>query len=97
MFIESGRVTPNDLPDSFARFFDTKIKDLLNSVGIDEDVYNGKKLVIAKNSMFMESEPIKDCVLSIKSKNSEGYDRIIQRILRDGLEYLLPPLTNCLN
>ena len=43
--------------------------------------------------MFMDSLSIKDCALSLKSKNAEGYDRIPQRILRDGLEYLLPPLT----
>ena len=30
-----------------------------------------------------------DCILSLKIKNSEGFDRIPQRILVDGLEYLI--------
>jgi hypothetical protein len=30
------------VPNPFARFFDTKIMDILNTVSIDEDVYNGK-------------------------------------------------------
>ena len=94
MFGEGGvRVPENDLPDSFARFFDKKVKDIITSVSIDEDVYNGKELINANNSMFMDCLSIKNCVLSLKSKNAEGYDRIPQRILRDGLEHLLPPLT----
>jgi hypothetical protein len=43
--------------------------------------------------MFMDCLSIKNCVLSLKSNNAEGYDMIPQRILRDGLEHLLPPLT----
>ena len=94
MFVESGISVPDhDLPDTFARFFDKKVKDILTSVSIDEEVYNGKELINANSTMFMDSQSIKECVLSLKLKNAEGYDRIPQRILRDGLEYLLQPLT----
>jgi hypothetical protein len=62
-------------------------------VSIDEEVYNGKELINANSTMFMDSQSIKECVLSLKLSNAEGYDRIPQRILRDRLEYLLQPLT----
>ena len=42
--------------------------------------------------MFMDSERIKECVKSLKIKNTEGYDRIPQRIIVDGLDSLDKPL-----
>ena len=42
--------------------------------------------------MFMSRHDIIRCMISIKIKNCEGYDRIPQRILVDGFEYLLDPL-----
>ena len=41
----------------------------------------------------MYSERIKECVKSLKIKNTEGYDRIPQRIIIDGLDSLGKPLT----
>ena len=35
--------------------------------------------------MFMDPDSIKECVISLKMKNPEGYDRIPQRILIDGV------------
>jgi hypothetical protein len=32
-------------------------------------------------------------MMTLKPKNSEGFDRIPQRVLRDGMDLLLPPLT----
>ena len=43
--------------------------------------------------MFMNSDDIMLCVKSIKIKNSEGYDRIPQRVLTEGITYFLAPLT----
>ena len=42
----------------------------------------------------MTCENIRRAALSIKMKNSEGDDRIPQRVLIDGIEILLGPLTN---
>ena len=39
--------------------------------------------------MFMDSNSVKDILTSLKIKNSEGYDRIPQRVLVDVAEYLL--------
>ena len=44
--------------------------------------------------MFMTRDNIRECVSEIKIKNTEGYDRIPQRILVDGVEQLLESLTN---
>ena len=36
---------------------------------------------------------IRTAILSLKLKNSEGYDRIPQRILLDGITLLIEPIT----
>ena len=38
--------------------------------------------------MFMDANSIRECILSLKIKNSEGYDRIPQRVLVDGVDRL---------
>jgi hypothetical protein len=47
--------------------------------------------------MFMSSKDILECLKSIKIKNCEGYDRIPQRILNDGADHLIAPLTGLFN
>ena len=42
--------------------------------------------------MFMTGERIIECIKSLKIKNTEGYDRIPQRIIIDGMEALSKPL-----
>jgi hypothetical protein len=37
---------------------------------------------------------VAECIKSLKIKNSEGFDRIPQRILIDGINPLLKPLTD---
>ena len=46
--------------------------------------------------MFMTSLNILECNDGLKLKNTEGYDRIPQRILIDGRESLIGPLTGLL-
>ena len=41
----------------------------------------------------MNKEAIFECLMSIKIKNTEGFDRIRQRILVDGCVNLIDPLT----
>ena len=60
---------------------------------VDPLVYNGKKKIDAGDFMFMPTSEVKKCLESIKIKNTEGYDRIPQRVLADGIEHLLPPFT----
>jgi hypothetical protein len=56
-------------------------------------VYNGDKKVNAINSFFMDRASVRECITSLKTKNSEGFDQIPQRVLVDGVDYLLDPLT----
>ena len=93
LYLEGTLVPNSEAPDTFASFFDNKIKKILQEVNIEEDVYNGKKMVHAIDKMFMDENSIKECMLTLKPKNSEGFDRIPQRVLLDGTEHLLQPLT----
>jgi hypothetical protein len=51
---------------------------VISETEIDDNVYNGTKLVNTTNSMFMDAESIRLCMLSLKPKNSAGFDRIPQ-------------------
>ena len=46
-----------------------------------------------ENKMFMDSVSVKEVLSSLKIKNAEGYDRIPQRVLVDGANYLIKLLT----
>ena len=56
---------------------------------MDKEVYNGAPKIQCQSSMFMDPDSIRECILSLKMKNTEGYDRIPQRILIDGVDCLL--------
>ena len=43
--------------------------------------------------MFMDQKSVKECILNLKIKNSEAFDRIPQRILREGIDVLQGPLS----
>ena len=45
----------------------------------------------------MGKNSILDCVSTLKTKNCEGYDRIPQRIIKDGINHLIRPLTYLFN
>ena len=47
----------------------------------------------ANDLMFMTELNVETCIKCIKIKNCEGYDRIPQRIIVDGLMHLLGPLS----
>ena len=49
--------------------------------------------MMVEDSMFMSTREVEACIKSIKIKNSEGYDRIPQRILVEGIKHLLAPLS----
>ena len=79
--------------DEFGKFFDAKVKNIVNSTITSPTVYNGKRKLNCNDEFFMTSADIIECLKSIKTKNCEGYDRIPQRILTDGAECLILPLT----
>ena len=86
---ENGIEIPREqLPDRFGTFFFNKVKNLTDTIHARDDVYNGKKKVESTNRMFMDLASVKECMLSLKIKNTEGFDRIPQRILVDGADVL---------
>ena len=48
--------------------------------------------VTPEERMFLDPLSIKECIMSLKIKNSEGFDRILQRILVDGYEQMTTAL-----
>ena len=90
---ESNIEIPRDmLPDRFASYFHNKIATLLEGVNIDENIHNGFNKVNCSESDFMDLESVISCMKSLKSKNSEGFDRIPQKVLVDGVDILSMPM-----
>jgi hypothetical protein len=40
----------------------------------------------------MDINSVRECILSLKLKNSEGFDRISQLVLIDGVDHLIKPI-----
>jgi hypothetical protein len=91
MFRANEEIKSDKLAETFASYFDKKVKDIVDSVSIDESVFNGNKRINAENNFFMNKNDVYECLKSLKCKNSEGFDRIPQRILLDGAEILIDP------
>ena len=90
----NGNAVPiKNISDVFADYFDSKIQSIVNETAIKSDVYNGKLKVISREKMFMLQDNVLECIKPIKIKNGDGHDRIPQRILLDGADYLIGPLT----
>ena len=91
-------IPAGNVADSFAGFFDKKIRDIVDEVSIDINVYNGKRKINECGSKnFMDPDSVKECILSLKIKNAEGFDRIPQRILVDGVDFLHVPISSLMN
>ena len=87
-------LTPKDqLPDTFANYFEKKVQTIVREQKIEDSVYNGKRKINCLNENFMNAVNLKNAVKSLKIKNCEGHDRIPQRVLIDGFEILEPHLT----
>ena len=97
MKLEGKLINNLDLSNSFAEYFDNKVKKIVESCRVDEEVYNGNCKVTCPSLNFMTLENISRAMKSIKVKNSEGFDRIPQRIFNEGLESLLHPVHRLFN
>ena len=89
MYLKGKEIQSNSLHDHIAQSFDKKIKDIISTLSVDDSIYNGKRMIIPQNKFFMGPAAILKCLTDLKGKNSEGYDRIPQRILCDGAEILV--------
>ena len=91
----NGIEIPKDnVAEAFAGFFDGKVRQLVLNSELDPNIYNGKQKIHCDNGFFMSREDTLDCVSTLKIKNCEGYDRIPQRVIKDGISHLIVPLSN---
>ena len=60
---------------------------------INRNVYNGSRKMEEEDSHFMSETEIMEAVLSLRMKNSEGYDRIPLRVIIDDIMVLLAPFS----
>lgn len=93
VFNNGIKIPEENVPDAVAAFFDNKVKSLVRESLIDPNIYNGRVKFLSMDKFFMGKEAILDCVGSLKIKNCEGYDRLPQRIFKDGINHLVNPLT----
>ena len=67
---------------------------MIAGANIDQYVYNGRLKMTVEDMNFMTRENEKVAMKEIKLKNSEGNDGIPQRILLEGIDQLIEPLTD---
>jgi hypothetical protein len=67
-----------EILNCFTNHFCNKIGNILNDVNINDDVYNGVKKVEALNKNSMDLQYVKECIASLKIKNTEGFNKIPQ-------------------
>jgi exonuclease III len=80
-------------PEAFSKYFKTKISTLEEGTTIDEEMWNGEKIINSESINFMTPERVEECLKNLKSKNCEGPDRLPLRILKDGATVLAKPLS----
>ncbi len=84
---ENGiKIANVNVPVVIAAFFGNKVERLAQNTSIDSDIHNGYRKICCNNSFFMNREDIIECVSTLKIKNSEGYNWIPQRIIKDGID-----------
>ena len=92
IFLDNVKISQNDAPEAFASHFESKINKIVEECRISNSVYNGRNKINVPDLNFMSEENILKVVKTLKVKNSEGHDRIPQRILIDGIDILRKPL-----
>ena len=97
MYINDKKVPENEIADCFATYFEDKVNNIVKTSRVDDAVYYGVRKLVAADSDFMSPLDIIECVKQLKIKNCEGYDRIPQRILIDGIDVLIKPLSHLFN
>ena len=93
MFKDGQKIDTAELPDAFLNYFKSKVDQITQESNIDPNVYNGRQKINACNFNFMNQINVMEAIQSIKFKNTEGYDPIPQRILVDGINFLLNPIS----
>ena len=68
MHLDNEKIEEEDIADAFADFFENKIKDLLEEISIDDEVYNGERKIHTTCYNFMTSPNIEEAIRSLKIK-----------------------------
>ena len=87
------QVPVNQLADSFASHFQSKVSTNVLKTKVNSSVYNGKCQLIVQNRNFMNYEDVKYCLNELSSKKCEGFDQIPVCALFDARAVLLNPLS----
>jgi hypothetical protein len=62
MYFNNTEIATRKLPDRIAKYIDDKIKSLLEVVEVDENVYNGREMLGAREKFFMDPDSVKECI-----------------------------------
>ena len=64
-------IDPDRVSESFAEFFDDKVKNIVNSCTIDDSVYNGRRIIHKSDDKnFINSDTCMEALRSIKIKKT---------------------------
>jgi hypothetical protein len=63
-------------PAAFSEYSKSKISVLEESMTIDEEIWNGEKIINSESLNFMTPERVENCLKNLKTKNCEGPDRM---------------------
>ena len=64
MNYNGNQITNAKISECFAEFFDKKVLGIVESIKVDQGVYNERRKIHAEGWMFMTSERIKECIKS---------------------------------
>ena len=68
MQVNGHPINPIELSETFACFFDEKVKSIVESCKVGNDVYNGKRKVHSTDKNFMTVENVNRAIKSVKIK-----------------------------
>ena len=94
LFLSGVEVPDSKIASAFGDYFVNKVNLITSSTLINPNVHNGHQKIFIPCEHGISINDVAECIKSLKIKNSEGFDRIPQRILSDGIELLLKPLTD---
>ena len=79
--------------DAFSNLFHTKVENIIEETRVEDGVYNGRRKLFCEPKNFMTKLEVYEAMKTLKNKSGEGYDRIPQRILLDGADILVNPMS----
>ena len=68
MTLDNKIIPREELPENFANFFQGKVENLANTCNIDQNIYNGGKIIEATNENFMTELNILQILKTLKIK-----------------------------